>query len=58
MFLENITQKNVDGKPAVERAVRTERWKLILRDHPRNELYDLQADPLEQKDLFASEPRE
>jgi arylsulfatase A-like enzyme len=56
VFLENITQLNVDGKPSIERAVRTERWKLILRDHPRCELYDLEKDPAEQSDLFAAQP--
>ena len=56
VFLENITQKEVDGKPCIERAVRTERWKLILRDHPRSELYDLEADPGERDDRFTREP--
>jgi arylsulfatase A-like enzyme len=56
VFLENITQESVDGKPSIERAVRTERWKLILRDHPRCELYDLQTDPGERTDLFARQP--
>jgi arylsulfatase A-like enzyme len=56
VFLENITQKEIDGKPAIERAIRTERWKLILRDHPRCELYDVQADPAERDDLFARQP--
>jgi len=56
VFLENITQQDIDGKPAIERAVRTERWKLILRDHPRCELYDLQADPRERNDLYSREP--
>jgi choline-sulfatase len=54
VFMENITHTPIaDGKIAVERAVRTERWKLILRDHPRHELYDMQADPGEANDLFA-----
>jgi arylsulfatase A-like enzyme len=56
VFLENITQKDVEGKPSIERAVRTGRWKLILRDHPKCELYDLETDPAERQDLFASQP--
>ena len=56
VFLENITQKKVDGKFTIERAVRTESWKLILRDHPRDELYNLVEDPAEARDLI-SEPR-
>ena len=55
VFLENITQE-IDGKRAIERAVRTENWKLILRDRPRSELYDLRADPGERNDLFSREP--
>ena len=38
-----------DGKPAIERAVRTQEWKLILRDHPKDELYDLAHDPGERQ---------
>lgn len=45
VLLENITQKEVDGKFAIERAVRTPEWKLILHDHPKDELYDLAHDP-------------
>jgi arylsulfatase A-like enzyme len=52
VFLENITQQNVDGKPSIERAVRTPEWKLILRDHPRDELYNLAKDPGERNDLM------
>ncbi len=52
VFIENITQKEVDGKPAIERAVRTPEWKLILRDHPKDELYDLAHDPGERNDLM------
>jgi len=52
VFIENITQKEVDGKFAIERAVRTPDWKLILRDHPKDELYDLAHDPGERTDLL------
>ncbi len=58
IILQNITQKARDGEQPVERAVRTERWKLILRefsaDHDRrmDELYDLESDPGERYDLF------
>lgn len=52
VFIENIPHEPLEGKRVVERAVRTDRWKLILRDHPRNELYDLVADPGEKNDLF------
>ena len=52
VFLENITQNDVEGKPAVERTVRTPVWKLILRDHPRDELCNLKSDPGEKNDLL------
>ena len=52
VFLENITQNDVEGKPAIERAIRTPEWKLILRDHPRDELYNLKSDPEEKNDLI------
>jgi choline-sulfatase len=57
VFLENITQKNVGDRPAIERAVRTAGWKLILRDHPQDELYHLEADPGEQKNLIQEPDR-
>jgi len=52
VFLENITQLKVDDKFTVERAVRTKDWKLILRDQPKDELYDLAHDPEERTDLL------
>ena len=59
-FLENVTGTEVQEpstfKPSIERAVRTEHWKLILRDQPRSELYDLEKNPAERNDLFAGAP--
>ena len=52
VFMENISQLAVKGRPIIARAVRTERWKLILRDHPKDELYDLKSDPGEADDLL------
>jgi len=65
VILQNITQKprnpdqkRAEGEPVIERAVRTERWKLILRtyvpepDWRMDELYDLERDPGEAQDLF------
>ncbi len=57
VFLENITQNPIEGKRAIERAVRTQEWKLILRDHPRDELYNIKSDPGEKNDLF-QEPQQ
>lgn len=54
VFLENITQKKVDGRFATERAVRTKTWKLIFRDSPRDEAHNIVDDPGETKDLIAS----
>jgi arylsulfatase A-like enzyme len=53
VFIENITQLKVGDKFAVERAVRTKDWKLILRDHPKDELYDIAHDPEEKTDLMS-----
>jgi arylsulfatase A-like enzyme len=58
--MQNVPQRGIDGSYYDERAVRTERWKLILRKfdvRPEvrpGELYDLNADPDENTNLFAS----
>ncbi len=65
VILQNITQKPRDpgrkpgeGDPVIERAVRTEHWKLILRTFAKepewrmDELYNLERDPGETQDLF------
>lgn len=46
-----------------ERALRTERWKFILRKFEASpgkradELYDMREDPWESKNLYASRPK-
>lgn len=52
VFMENISQRGIGGTNSIERGVRTRRWKLILRDHPKDELYNLEADPGESDDLL------
>ncbi len=60
IVIENISQKGIEGMQSVERALRTKRWKLILRDFPAapgqrvDELYDMENDPDERRNLFAS----
>jgi arylsulfatase A-like enzyme len=60
VVMQNIPQRGIDGSYYDERALRTERWKLILRKfdvRPEirpGELYDLNADPDENTNLFAS----
>ncbi|MBI3280484.1 MAG: sulfatase-like hydrolase/transferase [Acidobacteria bacterium] len=58
VVIQNITQPLPDGATAVERAIRTERWKLIIKQpvsRPREyvyELYDMNSDPGESRNLF------
>ena len=59
IVIQNISQRGIDGILFEERALRTERWKLILRDfraRPQkrvDELYDMKTDPGETKNLFS-----
>jgi arylsulfatase A-like enzyme len=60
--VENIPQAAIDGSFYDERALRTERYKLILRlfdNRPAirpGELYDLAEDPDETRNLYAEKP--
>ncbi len=62
IVIQNIAQRGIDGIPYEERALRTERWKLILRDFPArpqkrvDELYDMSSDPGETANLLADCP--
>jgi arylsulfatase A-like enzyme len=63
VILQNVPQRGIDGSLFDERAVRTARHKLILRKFDLRpelrpgELYDLQADPQESRNLYATEPK-
>ncbi|MCC6389473.1 MAG: sulfatase-like hydrolase/transferase [Bryobacterales bacterium] len=58
IVMENIPQAAIDGSFYEERALRTERYKLILRKFDNRpelrpgELYDLQTDPREERNLY------
>lgn len=63
VILQNIPQRAIDGSLFDERAVRTARHKLILRKFDLRpelrpgELYDLEADPQETRNLYAAEKK-
>ncbi len=63
VILENVPQRAIDGSLYDERAIRTERHKLILRKFDlrpelrAGELYDLEADPGESVNLYAKQPQ-
>ncbi len=58
IVIQNITQPDFNGSEAIERAIRTEGWKLILKqiaERPQeriNELYDIKKDPGETVNVF------
>jgi arylsulfatase A-like enzyme len=60
LIMQNISRRPLGGSYFEDRAIRTEKWKMILRKFdgessgPRGELYDMQADPAEKTDLFRS----
>ena len=62
VVIENVPQMAIDGGLYDERAIRDQRYKLILRKFENRpvlrpgELYDLQSDPAETKNLFADCP--
>jgi arylsulfatase A-like enzyme len=62
VIVQNIPQRGIDGSLYDERAIRTERHKLILRrfdvrpEFRPGELYDLIADPGESTNIYAREP--
>jgi len=55
---QNIPEAAIERSRFDERAMRSKRWKLILRDFhdtfglQKNELYDMETDPLETKNLY------
>jgi arylsulfatase A-like enzyme len=62
VVMQNIPQRGIDGSYYDERAIRDERYKLILRkfqlrpEFRPGELYDLQSDPKEQRNLWEQQP--
>src|SRR5262249_23408537 len=62
-IVQNIPDGTIDGSYYDERAVRTARHKLILRKFEKapalrpGELYDLETDPEERSNLYASQVR-
>jgi choline-sulfatase len=59
VFMQNVPEAAIDGSWFDERAMRTEKWKLVLRDFnadPRvrnNALYDIENDPEEVTNLYS-----
>lgn len=62
VVVQNFPQAAIDGSFYEERAIRFENWKLILRlfdNRPAirpGELYDLDADPGESRNLYGRQP--
>jgi arylsulfatase A-like enzyme len=62
VVIENIPQAAISGSFYEERAIRTERYKMIVRkfdnrpEHRTGELYDLLDDPMEGKNVWGRQP--
>jgi arylsulfatase A-like enzyme len=60
IFIQNVPEAAIDGSWFDERAMRTEKWKLVLRDFtadPRvrnNAFYNIQSDPGETTNLYGN----
>lgn len=58
IVIENVSGKAIGGSLFRERAIRTEKWKLMLRKfdvaaEPADELYDMERDPGESQNLIS-----
>jgi choline-sulfatase len=58
LVIENVSGKAIGGFLFKERAIRTKKWKMILRKfdagkEKADELYDMESDPGETRDLFS-----
>ncbi|NLF40756.1 hypothetical protein GX586_15035 [bacterium] len=53
---KQLTYQQCPDSMARTKMVRTERWKLVIRETGGNELYDMQADPWELNNLWNDYP--
>lgn len=54
---KGVISENVGVKSAIKRSYRTEKWKLIVNEDKKCELYNLQKDPKEQKNIASDNPK-
>ena len=61
VFMQNIPERAIEGSRYDERAMRSQRYKLILREFfaqpgmQHNEFYDLETDPEETRNVYHDE---